>query len=146
MTTHNDNTMQAPHADDFIGGNYLKKEDLRGAATVQIVDVRAEAVLNGERRKLVVEFQEFEKPLILNKTNIKRLARIFGTGDTSAWRGPVTMYVEAGVEFAGRVVGGIRLRPAERVREQPRYTNGEQQPPNGHNRAEESEMSEVDFF
>ena len=114
MTTYNDDNTQAPNADDFLGGNYLKKEDIDGPMTATLTDVWSEAVLNAGRKKLVVSFREFEKPLILNKTNIKRLARIFETGDTTRWRGPVTLYVEAGVEFAGRVVGGIRVRPAER--------------------------------
>ena len=146
MTTQNNNTSQAPNANDFIGGNYLKKEDLRGPAKVTIVEVRAESVLNGERRKLVVQFKEFEKALILNKTNIKRLTQMFGTSNTAAWRGPVTIYVETDVEFAGRVVGGIRLRPVKRVSEQPRHDRGQEVMPNGHGRLQEPEDSEVDYF
>ena len=116
METHDNETPKAaPNANDFIGGNYLKKEDIDGPITVTLTDVWSEAVLNAGRKKLVVSFGEFEKPLILNKTNIKRFARIFGTGDTKAWRGPVTLYVEAGVEYAGRVVGGIRVRPAAKA-------------------------------
>ena len=94
MKTYNDDNTQAPNADDFLGGNYLKKEDIDGPMTATLTDVWSEAVLNAGRKKLVVSFREFEKPLILNKTNIKRLARIFETGDTTCWRGPVTLYVE----------------------------------------------------
>jgi len=114
-TFDNETTKAAPNADDFIGGNYLKKEDIDGAMTVTLTDVWSEAVLNAGRKKLVVSFREFEKPLILNKTNIKRFARIFGTGDTKVWRGPVTLYVEPGVEYAGRVVGGLRVRPVDKA-------------------------------
>lgn len=113
---------EAPHAKDFLGGNFIRKEDIQQPVTVTITDVWSEMVLNGGRRKLVVAFAELQRPLILNKTNIKRMARIFGTGDTAAWRGPVTLYVESGVEFAGRVVGGIRVRPADG---QPRQVNGQ---------------------
>ncbi len=98
MNTFDNETTEAPNANDFIGGNYLKKEDVDGAITATLTDVWSEAVLNAGRKKLVVSFREFEKPLILNKTNIKRFARIFGTGDTKVWRGPVTIYVEPGVE------------------------------------------------
>lgn len=150
MKTHNDENTQAPNADDFLGGNYLRKEDLDGPVSVTITNVWSEAVLNAGRKKLVVSFREFEKPLILNKTNIKRLARIFGTGDTVTWRGPVTLYVEAGVEYAGRVVGGIRIRPAERVAQKVSESRAStmETPPlaNGHPRAERFEESEVDFF
>lgn len=101
------------NANDFLGGNYLKKEDIEGPTTVQVANVYSEAVHDSPRKKLMVEFREFDKPLILNKTNIKRFARIFQSGDTATWRGPVTLYVEAGVEYAGRVVGGIRVKPAQ---------------------------------
>ena len=94
----------------------------------------------------MVSFREFEKPLILNKTNIKRFARIFGTGDTSVWRGPVTLYVEPGVEYAGRVVGGIRVRPAEALSESRGDSTGQGHHANGHARAKRQEESEVDFF
>jgi len=142
MNTKDNENTQAPNANDFLGGNYLKKEDVDGPITVTVTDVWTEAVLNAGRKKLVISFTEFEKPLILNKTNIKRLARIFGTGDTKAWRGPVTIYVEPGVEYGGRVVGGIRVRPAAK-----QEGRGEETVPlsrqNGHALSEEFE---AEFF
>jgi hypothetical protein len=126
MNTIENEKTEALNANDFIGGNYLKKEDVDGAMTVTLTDVWSEAVLNAGRKKLVVSFREFEKPLILNKTNIKRFARIFGTGDTKAWRGPVTLYVEPGVEYAGQVVGGLRVRPVDKTKS--RGESPEEQP------------------
>ncbi len=67
MNTFDNETTEAPNANDFIGGNYLKKEDVDGAITATLTDVWSEAVLNAGRKKLVVSFREFEKPLILNK-------------------------------------------------------------------------------
>ena len=46
MKTYNDKNTQAPNADDFLGGNYLRKEDLDGPVSVTITDVWSEAVLN----------------------------------------------------------------------------------------------------
>ena len=146
MKTYNDDNTQAPNADDFLGGNYLKKEDIDGPMTATLTDVWSEAVLNAGRKKLVVSFREFEKPLILNKTNIKRFARIFGTGDTTTWRGPVTLYVEPGVEYAGRVVGGIRVRPAEAKGEPRGESAGQGHHANGQAGGERFEESEADFF
>ena len=143
METHDNETPKAaPNANDFIGGNYLKKEDIDAPITVTLTDVWSEAVLNAGRKKLVVSFGEFEKPLILNKTNIKRFARIFGTGDTKAWRGPVTLYVEPGVEYAGRVVGGIRVRPAAKA-ESRGEESAKPSPQNGHALSDEFE---AEFF
>lgn len=115
----------AVNADDFLGGNYLKKEDLKESTTVTVENVWPESVLNAGRKKLVMAFREFEKPLILNKTNIRRLVRIFGTAETALWRGEITLYVEKGVEYGGRIVGGIRDRPVESANaRQPIATSG----------------------
>ena len=65
------------NAVDFLG-NYLKKEDLVGETVVSLIGVRAEDVPGASRKKLIAEFAEFEKPLILNSTNIKRLSKLFG--------------------------------------------------------------------
>lgn len=132
MNNYDDNTNNAPNANDFLGGNYLGKEDLDKPVLVTVENVWAEAVLNSGRKKLVVQFQEFEKPMILNKTNIKRFSRIFNTGDTTQWRGQVVLYVDESIEYAGKVVGGLRVRPAQVNREAPvpqPVTNGQYQEP-----------------
>ncbi|MCA8939358.1 MAG: hypothetical protein KDB07_06110 [Planctomycetes bacterium] len=85
---------------------------MRGPIVVTITDVWSEVFRNSPLKKLVVGFQE-TKPLILNKTNIRRLANIFKTGDTARWRGPVTLYLEGEVQYAGQIVGGIRVKPVE---------------------------------
>ena len=111
MSRYDDTQTSAPNASDFLGGNYLKKEDIDRPQTVTIREVWQET-LRGERLpKLVIGFQEFDKPLILNKTNIRTLARLFGTADTALWQGQVELYVEENVEYSGRVVGGLRVRP-----------------------------------
>ena len=116
MNTYDNETPKAaPNANDFLGGNYLKKEDLGGPTTVTVTDVWSEAVLGAGKRKLVVSFEGFEKPLILNKTNTRILVKLFGTTDTASWRGPITLYVENNVEYGGRVVGGIRVHRARVV-------------------------------
>ena len=97
----------------FLGA-FLGKEDIEGEAIVTIVDVTAEEMPGSTRRKLVVQFAEHEKRLILNSTNIKRLSKLFGSTNTAHWRGPVTLYVDEEVEYGGRTVGGLRLKPAGR--------------------------------
>ena len=106
----NNNT--APDARDFLGGNYLRKEDVSGPTTVTIEDVRSVLVPNADRKKLVMWFREIAKPLILNRTNTRKVVEIYRTTDTAAWRGPITLYVESSVEYGGRIVGGIRMEPA----------------------------------
>ncbi len=125
-TFDNNKTNETPDAQDFLGGNYLKKEDLDGQTVVTISEVWTEVVLGTSRRKLVVSFQEIDKPLILNKTNIRRLSQAFQTTNTAAWRGQVTLYVESNVEYRGELVGGLRVGPANMSNGQA-HTNGERQ-------------------
>jgi hypothetical protein len=119
--TNGDNTMNnikkhenntAPDARDFLGGNYLRKEDLSGPVAVTIEDVRSVAVPNADRKKLVVWFGEITKPLILNMTNTRKMVDIFRSTNTATWRGQITLYVEASVHYGGKLVGGIRIQPA----------------------------------
>jgi hypothetical protein len=105
-------TQTAPNALDFLG-NYLKKEDVLKPQVVRITDVYQDDLPGTNRKKLVVTFAQFAKSMVLNSTNIKRLYKIFGTPDTGQWRGEVTLYVDHNIEFGGRIVGGLRIRPAQ---------------------------------
>ena len=114
------------NAYDFVGG-YLGKEDLDGPILVTIQDVRQESVEGSTKPKLVVSFDELVKPLILNSTNIRTIAEMVGTGQTSAWIGTrLRLYVDPNVVFSGRTVGGIRV-------DDPRV-NGQTQAPHQHRR------------
>ena len=115
-------TTQQPkgNAYDYVG-KYLAKEDLAGPSVVTIRDVQPQTVEGSLSPKLIVSFYELVKPLILNSTNIRRIASMLGTAELSAWPGrQVTLYVDTNVEFGGKQVGGIRISPAP--------TNGSAQP------------------
>ena len=110
MNTYDNTT--APNALDYLG-NYLKKEDVLKPQVVRVIDVFEDELPGESRKKLIAKFAEFEKPMVLNSTNIKRLVKMFGTADTGQWRGEVTLYVDHDIEFGGRTVGGLRVRPAK---------------------------------
>lgn len=96
-------------AADFLGGNYLRKEDLPPEGiTASIVEVQAVELSGSRRRKLVAYFASLNKGLVLNATNIRLLSAKFGSR-VANWRGPVRLFVDETVAFAGRPVGGIRL-------------------------------------
>jgi hypothetical protein len=57
-----------------------------------------------------VSFKESDKPLVLNATNIQLLEKMLGD-DTDLWVNKhVVLYVDPNVMYAGKVVGGIRVR------------------------------------
>jgi hypothetical protein len=72
---------------------------------------------NESEMRYVIEWIEPDfKPMVLNKENASRLKMIFKVADTDAMIGrPVNVYNDAFVTFAGKVTGGIRLRPATNV-------------------------------
>lgn len=79
--------------------NYLKVDSFQGQGeqTCTIRSCREETLGFGERanKKLVLYFAEIEQGLALNKTNLKRLIKGFGTDDTEAWVGrKVRMAIE----------------------------------------------------
>jgi hypothetical protein len=53
------------------------------------------------------------KPMILNATNSKMLAKITGTPFIEQWGGTrITVYVEKGIKFGRETVDGLRVMPA----------------------------------
>lgn len=60
--------------------------------------------------KWALTFAQSEKPLVLNATNIQLLEAILGD-DTDRWTNkPIVLYVDPTIMYAGKVVGGIRVR------------------------------------
>lgn len=97
---------------DMVLSRFLRKEDLDDDLLVTVKSVKLEDMPgdDGERR-WVAYFRELPKGLVLNVTTIRTLESAFG-GDTDDWIGAkVTLFVDPGVQFKGKVVGGVRLRP-----------------------------------
>ena len=78
-TYDNDKRNGRINVQEFVGSKYLSQEDLDGEMVLTVTHVAPEQVLEGDDEKLVAHFAEIKKPLILNKTNIRRLASIFAS-------------------------------------------------------------------
>lgn len=116
---------------EMIESKYLKQTDVEDEITVTVEKVgKANVAKKGDEPeyKWLVRFKEFEKPMVLNSTNIKRLAKACDSDDTDEWTGKqVVLYVDPDVEFAGNIVGGLRIRAkpkATGVRQEPSKTAG----------------------
>lgn len=94
---------------------YLGKEDVVKPLTVRIEQVTREEISdgnNGKEEKNVVWFANDMKPMILNRGNAECLGEMFGD-DSDAWIGKsVELYIDPSVMFAGKRVGGLRVRAA----------------------------------
>lgn len=91
---------------------YLKADDLQGReVTVQIDHVAMEEVGKDKDVRAALYFRNKEKGIVLNKTNATNIAAAYGP-NTDDWSGqPVTLFT-AWVDFQGKSVQAIRVRPA----------------------------------
>ena len=108
----------------MIESNYLKQSDVDGDVVVTVVKVGQKNIAkqgDEPEMKWLVRFEEFPKPMVLNATNIKRLARACDSDDTDEWTGKkAILYVDPDIEFAGNVVGGLRIKQMPRKEPEPR--------------------------
>lgn len=100
--------------------NYLKKEDCgtKGLlVTIKGVQKKNLAQQGDEPDyKYVLYFDEHEKGMVLNKTNGQIIANITGSEDSQGWVGKrVVIYHNPNIQFAGKLVGGIRVREARNL-------------------------------
>lgn len=99
---------------EMIESKYLKQSDVDDDTEVTVEKVgKGNIAKEGDEPeyKWMVKFKEFKKPMILNSTNIKRLAKACASDETDEWVGKkAVLYVDPDIEFAGNVVGGLRIR------------------------------------
>ncbi len=102
------------HISQLKSSNFLKKEDVDRPALVTIKTVSQENVAKEgapQDLKWAIHFEELDKPMILNSTNGQLIARITGSEDSDDWAGKaVVLYHDPNVSYAGKLIGGIRVR------------------------------------
>ncbi len=112
-----------PNVNDLKKSAFLKRTDFPKPAIGTIVSYDEMNVAKEGAEpdfKWTLSFKEFEKPLVLNSTNGQIIAAIVGSGDFDAWIGHrVVLYDDPNVSFAGKLVGGIRIRAMKQTTTQP---------------------------
>ena len=92
---------------------YIGKDDLAQPTRATIKDVVFETIKsdNGDEDKAVMFFQEDHlKKMIVNNTNWQTIEAAYGD-ESDNWRGhQVELYVDPGIMFGGKRVGGVRVR------------------------------------
>jgi hypothetical protein len=89
---------------------YLKPADLPSTpVTVTMGNVTVEPFSQGKEKKAVLSIVGY-KPLVLNKTNVKAIAKLYG-GNFAGWHGKqIVLYVTT-TDFAGETFDVIRVKP-----------------------------------
>ena len=124
-----------PRVTDMIESKYLKQSDAPDPVIVTVSKIgRINIAKEGDpaEEKWAVMFREFNKPMLLNSTNIKLLEKACGSDDTDDWIGKeVILYTDDSVSFGGQVVGGLRIRKqqAAPTRKAPTQTHHDDEPP-----------------
>lgn len=106
----------------MMSGKYFKKEDVDEPTMLTIDRFEEENVAKDnqpEDNKWVMYFRDAEKGLVMNTTNLQLAAIAFGSQDTDDWIGKqIVLYHDPNVSFAGKLVGGVRVRGPKKPKPQ----------------------------
>ena len=112
-----ENVANLTHWKKLTNPDYLSACEFRPGedmiVTVKSVVIERVTSPQGEKEdKPVVHFLESAKPLVLNKTNGKTIAKILKTQYIEQWIGRrIQLYVDNNVKAFGETVDGVRVRP-----------------------------------
>ena len=102
---------------DITGSKYLTKDHVgeagRNLTIERILREKIAGKIQGDSEiKPVLYFEEKVPPMILNKTNVKRLRHFFPDAPTPHdLKGEiVNAHFDPTIDFSGNIVGGLRLR------------------------------------
>lgn len=108
-----------PNISEMRESKFLKKEDVGAGALVTIADCQQYNVAKDgapAEHKWCLTFNELDKPLVLNSTNIQMCAQICGSENTDDWMGHrIVLYTDPNVSYQGKLIGGIRVRAPKKT-------------------------------
>jgi hypothetical protein len=90
---------------------FLTKELVGKGMLLTIKGWHEDQVGNPPEQKYCLDFEETDKPLVLNNTKLDVIAQICGTDELADWKGfRIVCFLDATIENRGKVVGGIGVR------------------------------------
>jgi hypothetical protein len=99
------------NVNEAFPSKFLKASDIGDAQpTVTMKEVVMEDI--GEDRRPILYFVGKDKGVVLNKTNATNISAAYGP-DTDDWTGKKVILFTAWVDFQGKSVEAIRIRPAK---------------------------------
>lgn len=112
-----------PKTSEMRESKFLKQSDIGQGALMTVSGCERHNVAKEGAEpefKWCLTFEENDKPLVLNSTNIQLCERVFSTDDTDGWVGKkLVLYVDPNVSYGGKVVGGIRVRAPKKAAVKP---------------------------
>ena len=94
---------------------WMKASDLAGHDRIATVRSMTEEPMHSQssgkqEMKPCLAFDEFDKPMVLNKTNAQSIAGIVGSPDTQDWIGKQVVLYPDRVQAFGEIVDAIRVK------------------------------------
>ena len=102
-----------PNISELRQSKYLKKENCHPPLILTINGTHLEDVgMEGSKdERYILTFEDHDKGMVLNTTNGQIIAEIVGSEEMDDWTGKqIEIYDEPNVFFAGKKIGGIRVR------------------------------------
>lgn len=120
------------NVNDMFPSSYLKASDLQGRARLLTISGVQQEEIAASETKWVVHFGNAQKGMVLNPTNGRTLAGLFGP-ESNGWTGKEIELFPQKVPFKGQMVDSIRVRlpvpPAQPAApQQPRAAQPQQSP------------------
>ena len=110
LDTPTEHDLDEAYGSRFLGVTDIGTKKLR----MEIVKVRKEEVKDRDsgrmKKKLIVFFENVDKPLVLNVTNKNVLVDALGKAPAGWLGATVGVFVDPTVGFGGKKTGGVRLR------------------------------------
>lgn len=107
---------------DAFPSRFMGKDDIKRETTLHIALVEMQNIGSAREieEKPVIEWQEPDaKPFICNATNWETIADAYGP-ESDDWKGKaLVIYLDPSIKFAGKRVGGLRVKAAKPESHQP---------------------------
>jgi len=91
---------------------YLKAADLKGQEAVVTIEQVSKEEIDRDESKPVLRFKGKNRGLVLNVTNANNIVLMYGD-DTETWVGKQVTLFTTFVDFQGRSVEAIRVKPVQ---------------------------------
>uniref|UniRef100_A0A6H2A4G5 Uncharacterized protein n=1 Tax=viral metagenome TaxID=1070528 RepID=A0A6H2A4G5_9ZZZZ len=99
---------------DFKQSKYMKKEDFATPTLATIASyAQSNVAMQGQKPdyRCVMEFQELDKPVVMNTTKLDIIAAITGSDEIDDWIGTkIVLFHDPDIKFGTKKVGGIGVR------------------------------------
>jgi len=103
-----------PDISQMTESKFLKRSDVGAGKLLTITDcvqMNVAKANEAAEMKWCLNFEEVDKPMVLNRTNAELVGMITGERNSDNWGGmKIVAYDDPSISFGGKLVGGIRVR------------------------------------